>query len=778
MKWTRAVSFSIFCSCLSSLQAMYNLENLLFSKVSLSHREFKGMGFEDGYSSVGLFVSAKPESVILPFLQAKLHIFNDAYLASNLGLGFRFSDPRENLVFGIHTFYDFRNSNNLTSHQASAGIEILGNKVGFRINGYCPVLGKYQEDKVQFRGFQKNQLLVEQKVEYSLPSADAEFSFFLPKPFDQLNLNLALGGYYLFKQKGLFSFQPIGDVPGARVKLEASPGFFFKIGGEYTYDKLFKGRYNGYISFQIPLGRTFFRTRRCLKMQDAGRNEIIPFYTKTYKFSHFNKTKDPYEFTFVSDQETAESLEDGSFENPYKDLPRDLDVEGKNKVVYVLYKEDASNIYDTGYVVQSNQVLASSGASFTLSGVEIPALTPGKLPILTNDNDPAIFAENAVNASIYGFEIQGNNAPAVYAKNSSLTISKNVIKGSLGHPAVHIEDIKEKNIFADNEIYGSLRDSSVMLFENSNDQSSLLLTRNKITALNGENGISFQSVFSDTKLIENIFASEDPSGAALAIFSDELKEQKFLIKNNHFSSGFETAIQIEEHFALSSSFKIAENSFTSKTLAKAIDFSGSSRAFFDITENTFSLFGAGVSLKTNEEAFLSAKVSSNTFHMNAAANAIESISKGKADLDITDNQVEYTSTLGNYSGISIQNLDNNLPADAQIQNNVIDTNAANHAISILNHSLFGTLVIDGNTCKTASSIKGMLIKNSSDGVLQVALTNNHDVDAFVLENASNLLSSFQFLPLGKTLEEVKEENNPNASWTFDGNFPSQEPISD
>jgi len=104
-------------------------------QIQLSHIEGKGIGYGKGYTSLsGLF--ALDEDSIMPLLDLRGHVFDNALFAANAGLALRILSP--SAVHGIYAFYDYRQMKKFHHNQASIGVERLGEFVDLRLNGYLP----------------------------------------------------------------------------------------------------------------------------------------------------------------------------------------------------------------------------------------------------------------------------------------------------------------------------------------------------------------------------------------------------------------------------------------------------------------------------------------------------------------------------------------------------------------------------------------------------------------------------------------------------------------
>ncbi|MEI8300152.1 MAG: inverse autotransporter beta domain-containing protein, partial [Chlamydiota bacterium] len=400
--------FQLFC-----VQA-FSQSKQSFSRITLKHREHKGVGYNEGYSTLGCFFSPKVSSYATSFFDARLHVFNDAYLASNLGAGARFSSRDQKYTVGLNAYYDYRNYQSLSSHQLASGLEILSRYIDFRLNGYYPFSGLYQDSPFLFGGFEKHSMLIAQKVLYALPCADAELGFTLPDPFDQIGLYIGIGSYYLFKQQGFN--KSVGNTPGGKVRLTAAPMKYLSFGVDYSYDSLFKGRANGFIALNIPIGLSQLRkshkqnhsgkTVLDLQTQDVVRNEIIPVVKKQHYFPHRNQLGNPLNFVFVNHKKfdtLGPNGGDGTFETPYTTLAAAQESSLPGDYIYVFFGDGSDRGYDSGFEFKQDQTLVSSAARVLIGHVDLPALTPGHYPLITKSQGAVVEAVSASNVAMHGF---------------------------------------------------------------------------------------------------------------------------------------------------------------------------------------------------------------------------------------------------------------------------------------------------------------------------------------------------------------------------------------
>jgi hypothetical protein len=250
--------------------------------VDVRDLEGTGIGFKKSYASADLFVTAMTQTWLAPFFDLRGHYFRDEKkYAANAGFGLRDISESLQTVFGVNLFFDYRQIKHGRFYQAGAGIEVLGEKWDFRVNGYLPVFGRREmlsrrEIRVHHR------LTREKKIISNFVGGDIELGRVLYK-FWGFNMKATGGAYYL---NGLFDKQPIGGL--LRISGHLSPYISFE--GQGSYDPFFKWRGSGQLALVIPFGRRFFdlKKRDCPNahyhpqerlLEQVSRFEIIPIAT-------------------------------------------------------------------------------------------------------------------------------------------------------------------------------------------------------------------------------------------------------------------------------------------------------------------------------------------------------------------------------------------------------------------------------------------------------------------------------------------------------------------
>ncbi|MCH9631383.1 MAG: hypothetical protein S4CHLAM37_14060 [Chlamydiia bacterium] len=274
---------------------MYSISELT-AVVQLKHREHRGLGYDTGYSTLGAFIIPKSESNVLPLADIRAHVFNNGYFASNLGAGCRFITKSDQFAIGLNAFYDFRKWKDLYTSQFAAGFEVLTKIIDLRLNGYYPIGQRYKE---KIHSLSADGLTFQTR--YALPCVDLELAGRAVTGSNFFQIHVGAGPYYLLKQNaGRF---PTGNALGLRANAAFHISKWFTLGGEYTYDRLFKARFVGFLSLNIHLGkkerspykeaekqniREAFRVpekEMNVRLQPIRRNEIIPMIRRRHTVS-------------------------------------------------------------------------------------------------------------------------------------------------------------------------------------------------------------------------------------------------------------------------------------------------------------------------------------------------------------------------------------------------------------------------------------------------------------------------------------------------------------
>jgi hypothetical protein len=284
------------------------------------HIEGGGIGYKDGYTTLEMFMSSdQSQWDVTPFLDARSHVFNNGKWATNIGFGIR--APRGNEVYGINTYYDYRNGGRFTSNQLGLGLEALGELFDFRINGYLPV-GKTTSSPYDatFGTFSGNNLLLSQKYQCAMKGTDAEMGCHFGKS-ESLNFYAAVGPYYF---KGAVGH----GAGGAKGRVSCTLKDVLTLEISNSYDRTFHNKFQGQISLNFSFGSQSKSKERDYicnavntlddrMLQSVARQEIIVMDNPRKNNIAIDPiTGLPLVFVFVNNT----GMSNGTYESPYHSL--------------------------------------------------------------------------------------------------------------------------------------------------------------------------------------------------------------------------------------------------------------------------------------------------------------------------------------------------------------------------------------------------------------------------------------------------------------------------
>ncbi len=444
--WSTTLSAVALCSAISSNEP--SAENkwapapkaqarrawVSHNRVSARYTTPQGIGYNHGYTTLeGFFAPINLcRDAWLPFLDLRGHVFDDGKMAANAGLGVRYL--ANSRVWGVNSYYDYRNTHHQHYNQVAAGLETLGKIWDFRINGYLPVGWKQSRlYHTEFDLFEGNHMILRSSRNFAMKGANAEAGFHLDR-FKPAPLYFAGGPYYL-TGKGASTW---GGELRASVELFNR---YVRLEGRTAYDHFFKWTGQGIVSVNIPFGpKAQVKQNACTSWCDAvslarrmvqpvERMEIIPVgKQRVHSRAIDPATGDPYYFLFVDN--TSRSL--GTYESPYPTLVDAQNASFPNTVIYVFPGDGTSAGMDAGITLQDGQMLLGAGSIYslptTLGSVSIPAFA-STMPVLTNTTpNPVITIAN--NNTVAGLYIENTNGNGIYGTGiTNFTATQNTIIG-------------------------------------------------------------------------------------------------------------------------------------------------------------------------------------------------------------------------------------------------------------------------------------------------------------------------------------------------------------
>ncbi len=249
-------------------------------RVEARHIEANGVGYNQGYTTLeGFFtVPSTLDKSWVPFLDVRVHVFNDGKPAVNSGVGMRYlCDSR---IYGLNAYYDYRDTHRYHYNQIGFGFETLGKIWDFRINAYIPV-GKKHSHSFHIREIEKDYFTLsrftEGRREIAMKGANAEVAAHVLRK-ENYQLYTAAGPYY-FERNGRVAWGGEG-----RIALTLFEYLRLQLSG--SYDQIFRGIVQGEAALTFSFGgkrtiqqqnnncaqRSMIETRA---LQRVDRNEII-----------------------------------------------------------------------------------------------------------------------------------------------------------------------------------------------------------------------------------------------------------------------------------------------------------------------------------------------------------------------------------------------------------------------------------------------------------------------------------------------------------------------
>lgn len=479
-------------------------------RFSTSHTENKGIGYNQGYTSLDMFFNWAPIYNMYPFFDLRGHVSNDGHPSANIGAGIRYLPNNLNVVLGLNVFYDFRKARHVSFQQIGCGIEILGTQWKFNANGYLPIIQSSFIRNREFDQFSGHQALLHINREIAMKGADANIGrSLIHRGF--YTLDAYVGGYYFQGDQNL-------NTTGGYGRLRSNLSRFVTLELQGSYDTLFKRIVQGTVGLNFPVGKrvkTKTAKRTCYQKIALERNLTDPVSRFEMIVTHLNQqttqaidpfTANPLNIVFVN--QDAPPNGDGTAEHPYQDLAI---AQTFSKPTDMIYVYPGYLPYSDLITLQNQQWLQGSATSFTALSkygpVQIPAQTRDTPNIsnqitLANDNIVQGFQINSAGGhSIYGLGIQNATInDNIFISQGSSTYC--YLKGSIGlikignnegvgaDIGILIETPNGADFRIANNSFSNIT-NNISIDSTSNSQSTVVMQNNLLQG-------SFQSILIDT----------------------------------------------------------------------------------------------------------------------------------------------------------------------------------------------------------------------------------------------------------------------------------------
>lgn len=683
-------------------------------RATARHIERGGIGYEDGYTTLETFLACDGD--VATFLDARGHVFDNGKWGANAGAGLRvLSGDR---IYGINTYYDYRNTGHLISNQIGVGFETMRALFDIRINAYLPFgIKSSKAFDAAFDGFCGHYVLVTQKVQSAMKGANAEFGFHLAKS-ESFDLSAAVGPYF-------FIGEETPPTWGGKASLSCAFKNILAVEISNSYDTTFHNKFQGQLSLNYFFGSKpktkcfipLFKMVNPLKerlLQPVVRQEIIVINTLTKQTIATDPISGlPLYFVFVDNT----SHSNGTFESPYPTL---LEAEGNsfpNNFIYVFPGDGTTKGMDSGIALQASQRFWGSSISHVINTSQgtfsIPALSDAS-PTITNtnfdtDGNAITLATNNV---VSGFTIDSPLNDAIYGTDpQNLEVSSCIFRNTNTFPI-------EASFPAD---------ASIVLTNNEflNNVNGVFLTLNGTTTLQcSDNIFSLQTSVSSVPLeitannnvlaaqIENNIFNDNTTGSVRMNFNNVLETNISFLGNTITNNG--TGSQS----SLGSSFVILTNGTVSHCTLAVQD-----NTFSNNTLNAIYLHTSGAFANLNITA------SANAMTNNVGSALVLATPVDTLTLLATDNTI----TGCNDNGIAVIASSLSTNGNISINNNSI-SNIGNGSNAIAINQDFSTLNL--------TILNNVIDQCEGTGILSYAPTG---IQSLALNISGNTISNCQNL---------------------------------
>lgn len=219
------------------------------SFISIGRSQGKAIGVEEAYTSVEILSFLFRDQALLPFFNIKADYFDGGGGGvANVGGGIRFAPKTSNMIYGLNAYYDYRESHGSSFSMLGVGLELLGERFGFRVNGYGPIgRNKALISTCIFDNYIGDYIMIKKKYLTNCGGGDFSFDILLKNEPGGI-FRIGLGAYYFNRSdRGSKIFGP-----EYRVTVDITR--YWRLGVLGTYDRVFGNKLQAQIMLTLPLG--------------------------------------------------------------------------------------------------------------------------------------------------------------------------------------------------------------------------------------------------------------------------------------------------------------------------------------------------------------------------------------------------------------------------------------------------------------------------------------------------------------------------------------------
>ncbi len=378
----------------------------------IRHTEARGIGYKSGYTTLEGFGIYDHWNHFMPFLDLRGHVFNDGKFAGNIGIGERTALFSISHFLGTYLYYDVRQDRHgLTVNQLSPGIELVGSRMEYRVNGYFP-LGNTKSRKygTSFDKFHDHNIILRRKQREALTGGDAEVGVHITQS-TKYDLYAAAGTYY-FSASEASSW-------GGRARLLGRYKEYVTLEASYSYDHLFRSIVQGTVGVNLPFGA---KLKRRDKNCGEGRNlwfSRAAFAPQRFEIPVIKRVKrhskainpatgKPWSVWFVNNT----SHSNGTYESPFSTLVNAQNASSANEMIYVFSGDGTTTGMNQGITLKAGQLFFGSGTKqhfvTTLGSMTIPVMTKNN-PSITNASGNVVTVASSNTVSGFNISYTGSN---------------------------------------------------------------------------------------------------------------------------------------------------------------------------------------------------------------------------------------------------------------------------------------------------------------------------------------------------------------------------------
>lgn len=215
-------------------------------RIDISHIEGKGIGYETGYTKLGVIFG--PEYRLghfLPLVDVEAAVLDNGTVDAGVGFIGRYIPKKLCEIFGFNISYGFRQGKLGSYQQVSGGLEVLNKRWELHTSVYVPVGVKMHKRTCQFDDFIGDFYAVRRHYEFANYAFDINAGYYFVNG-KYFQLYASAGPYYI---SGKFHHSAVGG----KVMLRPQYRDYLAVEFSASHDHIFKTIYQVNVVFTIPL---------------------------------------------------------------------------------------------------------------------------------------------------------------------------------------------------------------------------------------------------------------------------------------------------------------------------------------------------------------------------------------------------------------------------------------------------------------------------------------------------------------------------------------------